>query len=383
MIFSSAEISSLDVSPKKLPSAAAWRPRRREPQFPPPPDSPSVSTHVSIGYESESRDSSPDDSEVGSSRSSTTLSRGLVAEQDDATFRDYVLEGILLKKLHLQLHGDSCGGTYMVNCVKTKKPIAVFKPADEEIGQDANPHGNRDSERVDQFVPGTGYKREILAYALDYDRSAGVPQTVEICIHGKLGSLQRFMPNCTESADHLPGRFSTDLVHRIALLDLRLLNGDRHGGNILVSSVAKAQHPLATSEAPMLVPIDHSYVAPSGFADPELEWLYWPQAKLPFSDKIRAYVAALDPEVDRGVVDDILNDEEAAEIVCATTTAIKIAVSRGYTARDIAEWFRRETLTQPSRLEHALAVCRRTLDDGGDIDMEQFGEQAGAAFPVR
>lgn len=347
-------------SPQKV-SSTPWKPRRAQSQ--PPPDSPSISTHVSVGYESESRISSPD------ADPDQTGTYSLSLQHDSDAFCKSVENGIHSKELSLHLHNNSCGGTYIIKFTRTGVPVAVFKPADEEIGQDANPHGNTDSERVDHFFPGTGWKREVLAYALDHDHVAAVPLTVEACINGKHGSLQRFVPNCTESADHLPGRFSTDEVHRIALLDLRVLNGDRHGGNILVGSQST------------LIPIDHSYIAPSGFADPEFEWLHWPQARLSFSDEVRSYVARLDPEKDRDLVAEMLDDEEAAETVYVATTVVKIGASRGYSALDLAKWFRRETLTQPSCLEHALAVCRRTLDTGGDLDMNLFREIASAAFP--
>lgn len=364
-------------------TAQPWRPKHRERPLPPPPppDSPSVSTRISIGYDSESRVSSPD-KPPSPGHLVVEGAAGDVKDNDrddgDTTFREMVLEGVASKSLVLILHEGSCGGTYWVCNSRTRKAVAIFKPADEEIGQDTNPHGNVDSERVDHFAPGTGFKREILAYRLDYERSAGVPHTIEITINGRVGSLQRFVDGCSESADHLPGHFSTDQVHRIALLDLRLLNGDRHGGNILVKTMTTGQ---ASGSRSLLVPIDHSYIAPSGFSDPELEWMYWPQTKQPFSAELVAYVARLDAGKDRELVDALLHDEEASEVVFATTTAIKLAVSRGYTARDIAVWFRRETLTQPSQLEHALAACRRTLDDGGDVDIDRFTRMVSSSFP--
>ena len=47
------------------------------------------------------------------------------------------------------------------------------------------------------------------------------------------GSLQKFVPNAESCEDYGPNLFSTEDVHRIGILDLRILNCDRHTGNLL------------------------------------------------------------------------------------------------------------------------------------------------------
>lgn len=372
------------------PSVAPWRPSRllrqhkSTDQF---PLSPSASTRVSVGYDDSDREvSSPDKEESEHDTSNATATNKPPSSSllqltnsnptnpyvGDAEFLAAVLHGLSVKALSVHLHQGSCGGTYWIRDAAHGIPVAVFKPSEEEIGQELNPHGNVDSERSDAFTPGTGYKREILAYRLDEGHSARVPHTMEVSINGRVGSLQRFVQHCAESADYLPGRFPVDDVHRIAILDLRMLNSDRHGGNILVCN-----------NTMRLIPIDHSYVAPSGYADPEFEWMQWPQTRVPFSKETVAYVANLDAHRDRDAVDALLHDEEASECVFAATTALKVAVARGYTAREIAECFRRTTLTQPSRLEELIGQCRQTLDEGGAIDVARFVDAVEAAFPPR
>ena len=44
--------------------------------------------------------------------------------------------------------------------------------------------------------------------------------------------------------------------------------------------------------------IDHGYTLPSTFADVSFEWLYWPQARVPFDAPTRAYIASLSAEAD-------------------------------------------------------------------------------------
>ncbi|CAG9576826.1 hypothetical protein LMJF_27_2140 [Leishmania major strain Friedlin] len=339
--------------------------------------------------------------------------------------------------LHLELHSNSAGGTYMVRLARPSPSsatatftatdsdsrgavMAVFKPCDEEIGQESNPHANRESDRTETFAPGSGSRREVLAYLLDHGHNAGVPPTLEVAstywagagattassdggggaatassstgtlgavteggdapangslrssrtggtdcrgtgagdgdsiaarvaasTHLRIGSLQLFVPGCEEAADVLPGHFDVDEVHALAIFDIRTLNGDRHGGNVLVcnyrrcrkgrrpvmarrprcASLANAAESdgaasspsvpptaarlspevsaittMAKEDVPHLLPIDHSYICPSGYADPDYEWLSWPQSKKPFSARNLAYIAALDAVADAELV---------------------------------------------------------------------------------
>lgn len=278
------------------------------------------------------------------------------------------LNAILLKPVALSLHRSSAGGTYMVTAegdatasegLRTPRAtsstllptaasasdvvVGVFKPRDEEIGQDCNPHGNANSDRVEAFTPGTGSRREVLAYRLDHGGFAGVPPTIEVATHmhcppsrkrgvddatrtrdgghgtsflpslnrdqryfgplatSQIGSLQYFVPGCVEAADVLPGRFDVEEVQALAIFDIRTLNGDRHGGNVLARYHARAG-PESAEPMPHLVPIDHSYICPSSYAEPEYEWLFWPQSKLPFTPRCLKYIASLDANADAALV---------------------------------------------------------------------------------
>ncbi|MEI4872801.1 hypothetical protein Q8G47_29175, partial [Klebsiella pneumoniae] len=75
---------------------------------------------------------------------------------------------------------------------------------------------------------------------------AGVPPTVMAkCLHVgfyhpeslnvKIGSLQMFMENSGSCEDMGPSVFPVEEVHKISVLDIRMVNADRHAGNILVS----------------------------------------------------------------------------------------------------------------------------------------------------
>jgi hypothetical protein len=72
----------------------------------------------------------------------------------------------------------------------------------------------------------------------------------------KLGSLQKFSANIASAEEMGPTRFSAAAVHKIGILDLRLVNLDRHLGNILVSGGDGGDSEFD------LTPIDHSYCLP-------------------------------------------------------------------------------------------------------------------------
>ncbi|KAG5475447.1 hypothetical protein LSCM1_03567 [Leishmania martiniquensis] len=187
-------------------------------------------------------------------------------------------------------------------------------------------------------------------------------------VHAQIGSLQLFIPDCKEAADVLPGHFDVDEVHALAIFDIRTLNGDRHGGNVLVRNyhrrrdgrrVSMARRPrcatLASTtagdrmalspavpstavgppaevpatgsdvkdDAPQLIPIDHSYICPSGYADPDYEWLSWPQSKKPFSKRNLAYIAALDAVEDAQLVRTALLAHSSAGSLSVSTPPVE------------------------------------------------------------
>merc|ERR1711871_168200 len=177
---------------------------------------------------------------------------------------------------------DGTGGSYLMKdaCAKS---CAVWKPALEEPYAPRNPRGYKLAEGANSipfspmrpgFQVGRGYLRERAAYALDASSgkfAAGVPLTtiaaevpsssneglafVELeasssAIFGSLGdfssigSIQKFVPNIGDCEDYGSGVFETDDVQRLAVLDIRLLNADRHGSNILI---ARDDEPLPTA----------------------------------------------------------------------------------------------------------------------------------------
>jgi hypothetical protein len=185
-----------------------------------------------------------------------------------------------------QLIDEGLGGAYIL-FDKHGQPAAVWKPANEELSADQNPK-HRQPDR-NGFSSGYGYVREAAAYLLD--STASVPRTLIANHNGQLGSIQEFMKNDGSAEDYGPGKYQVDQVHKLGLLDLRLLNTDRHGGNILVKH--------DDSEHSSLIPIDHGFCLGNAESLQEIldfEWLHWPQAKEPFNTEVKQQILSIDIE---------------------------------------------------------------------------------------
>jgi len=181
---------------------------------------------------------------------------------------------------------EGTGGTYFMQDSTGQEYVSVFKPMDEEPMAVNNPRGLPSSSNGEGLKIGTkvgeGALREVAAYLLDHPKSgprllsgeevgfSGVPPTVMVqCLHKKfnhpngfscsskdvkIGSLQKFTSNDGNCEDFGPWAFPVEEVHKITVLDIRLANADRHGGNILIRKEEGGQIKL--------IPIDHGYCLP-------------------------------------------------------------------------------------------------------------------------
>uniref|UniRef100_A0A2P2J3Z3 1-phosphatidylinositol 4-kinase n=2 Tax=Rhizophora mucronata TaxID=61149 RepID=A0A2P2J3Z3_RHIMU len=272
---------------------------------------------------------------------------------------------------------EGSGGVYFMQDSSGKKYVSVFKPVDEEPMAINNPQGlplSMDGEGLKKGTRmGEGALREVAAYILDHPKSgprsfsyeekgfAGVPPTVMVkCLHRgfnhpggfecdsknmKIGSLQMFVQNNGSCEDIGPRAFPVDEIHKISVLDIRLANADRHAGNILVCK---------DGEGPIvLVPIDHGYCLPETFEDCTFDWLYWPQARQPYSPNTIEYIKALDAEKDITLLRlhgwDI--PPQCARTLRISTMLLKKGVERGLTPFTIGSIMCRETVKEESIIE--------------------------------
>jgi len=90
----------------------------------------------------------------------------------------------------------------------------------------------------------------------------------------KFGSLQFFCDSLGPIENYSPDLFHKDEVHKIAILDLRLLNLDRNECNILVKLKVDRK---TKKNVRTLVPIDHGLCIPDNLAvcSFDLAWLSW------------------------------------------------------------------------------------------------------------
>lgn len=252
------------------------------------------------------------------------------------------------------------GGAYFL-CGRNGDYIAVAKPVDEEPLACNNPKGF--TGRIGQpglkrsVKAGESGMRELAAYLLDHGGFAHVPPTALVKIshvpfhvgssesatlsHFKIASLQRFMDHDCDAGDLGPSSFSVSCVHRIGILDVRLLNIDRHSGNILVRKRGDDNHPIGESE---LIPIDHGLCLPDWLDDPYFEWLHWPQASIPFSEPELEYISNLNPFEDAKLLRTELPclSKSSIRVLVICTIFLKRAAAAGFCLGDIGQMMTRE-----------------------------------------
>ncbi|KAL8499676.1 hypothetical protein ACS0TY_019593 [Phlomoides rotata] len=275
---------------------------------------------------------------------------------------------------------EGTGGAYFMLGTSGSKYVSVFKPVDEEPMAVNNPRGLPMSEDGEGLKKGTrvgeGALRECAVYILDHPKSgrrspsgeamgfAGVPPTVYVkCLHGgfnhpgevtaKSGSLQKFMENNGSCEDMGPSAFPVEEVHKIAVLDMRMANADRHAGNILVSKGEDGQT--------VLIPIDHGYCLPYSFEDCTFDWLYWPQARQPFSNDTLEYIRSMDAEEDIALLK-FYGWElplECARVLRISTMLLKKGAEKGLTPFAIGNMICRETVRKISVVEN---IVQEALD---------------------
>ncbi|KAL2342666.1 hypothetical protein Fmac_003951 [Flemingia macrophylla] len=285
---------------------------------------------------------------------------------------------------------EGTGGTYLMQDSTGQEHVSVFKPMDEEPMAVNNPRGLPSSTNGEGLKRGTkvgeGALREVAAYLLDHPRSgprlvtgeavgfSGVPPTVMVqCLHQefnypngfacsskhvKIGSLQKFMSNDGNCEDIGPWAFPVEEVHKITVLDIRLANADRHAGNILIKKEADGHIKL--------IPIDHGYCLPDKFEDCTFDWLYWPQARQPYSPETVDYIKSLDAEKDL----ELLKcygwniPLECARTFRISTMLLKKGVERGLTPHAIGSIMCRENLNKESMIEEIIGEAQDSLLPG-------------------
>lgn len=299
------------------------------------------------------------------------------------------------------------GGAYVFrNC--NGDYAAIVKPTDEEPFAPNNPKGFvgkalgypglKRSVRVGE----TGF-REVAAYLLDHESSAKVPLTALVKVThqvfhvnddgvngnkhqdrsqtSKIASIQQYISHDCDANDYGTSSFPVSAVHRIGILDIRILNTDRHAGNLLVRKLDG----VGRFGLVELVPIDHGLCLPESLEDPYFEWIHWPQASIPFSEDELEYIFNLDPVRDAEMLRMELPmiREACLRVLILCTIFLKKAADAGLCLAEIGEMMSREYQGHeeaPSELEILCVEARRLLlqemekpvANGPDDDFDQF-----------
>jgi hypothetical protein len=275
-----------------------------------------------------------------------------------------------------ELCDEGVGGTYFMKD-DNSRVVAVFKPADEEAHAINNPKHNTNESGSPKkgLTVGEAVIKECAAYLLDKNHFAGVPATCLVkCNHWafhfwgedgndveqsrskllktKIGSLQQYVDHDCASWDLGPSLFPVTEVHKIGILDVRMLNLDRHGGNILVKHVQ--------GQGFKLVPIDHGYCLPSDIDVEDLffEWLHWPQAKVPFGEEIISYVNNINIEDDLEMLRQLGLPKENRTVYRVMTTFLKKCVAAGLRLVDIGTMVCRSDPHTPSVVENIYNTAK-------------------------
>jgi len=304
---------------------------------------------------------------------------------------------------------EGVGGTYFF-CDSRGHKIGVFKPQDEEPFSINNPKGfspksaNSEAGFKEGILVGEASLRECAAYLLDHQGFSGVPETeLALCQHPafysspveeifvsssptrlflspqlgrkvKLGSFQEFVDHDGDTEDmgtSFLSKFPVEEVHKIAVLDVRLFNEDRHAGNILHREIVKDNGETRFE----LIPIDHGYTLPSTLGDASFVWMYWPQAKANMSEQTKDYIKSLDAEKDIELLKLKFGRtirEEHFRVLRIATMVLKKSAEEDLTFLQIAQIMCRSSPDEPSVLERLCSQVERTL--GRITDDIQFVE---------
>lgn len=287
-----------------------------------------------------------------------------------ASFLNEVNEG--LHKYAPEPCEEGVNGTYFIKN-KDGETVAIFKPNDEE-GDSVNNPKNKDLAQEDFGSIRKGIKageaghRELAAYLLDSVGFHGVPMTTLVSIEHpsfqsaknpsaalktKFGSLQRFVANNGASWDVAPKVFPVNEVHKIGILDVMILNSDRHGGNILFNRSKETGYSL--------IPIDHSYSLPHSLEHAWFDWFYWPQVRQPFDKETMSYIQNFDVDAKAQVLLDLGISIDSVQIFKTCTHLLKILAAKNFTLFEIASVICRKDLSKPSLLENLYLQAEKEV----------------------
>lgn len=106
------------------------------------------------------------------------------------------------------------------------------------------------------------------------------------------------------------------------------------------------------------------------FEDVTFDWLFWPQARQPFSSETIEYIKSLDAQEDIGLLKFCGWDIplESARTLRISTMLLKKGVERGLTPFTVGSIMCRETLNKESLIEEILQEALDSMTPGSSED---------------
>lgn len=284
------------------------------------------------------------------------------------------IENGFAKNIKPELKCNGSGGAYLLRD-QYNNPIGFFKPFNEEPYTPMNPHKEYlgsvgDTGLHEGIKSGEGYLREVAAYLIDLEKGFhNVPKTY-LCsskheaynhMNGindeKIGSLQEYIYHDTCMSDYSSTNIDVSEVHKIGILDIRILNVDRNDGNLLVT--LNPQEGTNNQDKALLIPIDHGYCIPNKMNIDTLDWCwyYWSQSKVKFSKDTLKYINELDIDGDAEMLHKVLHiDLLSLRNIKISGRLLKIGAKHGFTLYDIASWIAKGDINnKPTHLEFMIS----------------------------
>lgn len=237
-------------------------------------------------------------------------------------------------------------------------PLAIFKPWNASWGYDAH--------------------KEIAAYRLDHYHFAKVPATVMATFSHPFflgdekirhGSCQRFV-NDSVTAVYVNRQKMANIpqehIRRIAILDIRLINSDRHSSNLLYRD---CDHRIE------LIPIDHGAILPESLFGPCFAWINWEQADTPFTQEELDYIEALNPLADASLlIDELHIPLHSAENMIGATCLLKEAALRGMNASKIGRCIARKNSLKEGKRVWESSLLENVMQGVREKSYSHFNE---------
>lgn len=304
----------------------------------------------------------------------------------------------LLSGIIPRLTEDGTGATYLLRDARKQQVLGVFKPKDEEAFAPQNPRGYVGPENSMGLRQGTystqQAAREVAAHILDHSEFAGVPATT--LVHAKhpkfvtvretsvwkVGAFQEFVESSNMAYDLAPQVFSVSDVHRVGILDIRIVNLDRNDGNLLVRrrNPSEVIQDRQIQKSPYkLVPIDHGLTLPDclDLHVNDLCWMSWPQAFEGFSDQELEYVRKLDGPKDARLLADKLGiNRDCLRLLEVSTRLLQIGCEHGLTLYDLGKIICRAEPEERSPLERMIKNSLDTAQTACVSRPSKIGQRA-------